>query len=185
MLSHADGDIIKQGPELIAVWFGDARFQVTEVMYPARPRDREIRERAVRARKARRIDDLMERGTITSDPMKPQAVLELIVQRAREKAGHYAGRCAGIDLLVYVNLRGHHLYPTGPFPPGDPGSIPASGFSLVGIVAFADRPCPPDRREYQIGDHRRSDAGRSRGTLERQESVPNVRSGQSEPRLLV
>jgi len=146
-IEHADGDIIKQGPEPVDVWFGDARFQVTEVMYPARPRDREIRERAVRARKARRFDELMERGTITSDPMEPQAVQQLVAQRAREKAGHYAGRCAGIDLLVYVNLHGYHLYPTGPFPPAP--ELEALGWRSVSlilerfaIVLTADRSAP-------------------------------------------
>jgi hypothetical protein len=115
-IAHTADDIIKQGPEPIDVWFQDARFQVTEIMYPLRPRDREIRQRAERARAARRLDDLLEPGTITSEPMEPQRVLELVCERARDKAAHYARQCSGIDLLAYVNLRRRHLYPIEPFP---------------------------------------------------------------------
>jgi hypothetical protein len=116
-IEHVDGDIIKRGPEPIDVWFADARFQVTEIMDPNRPRDREMRQQAERVKAARSLDDLWESGTITSKPIQPDAALELVVERAKEKAVHYAGDCSGIDLLVYVNLRGRHLYPTSPFNP--------------------------------------------------------------------
>jgi hypothetical protein len=115
-VEHADGEIIKCGPEPVDVWFRDARFQVTEIIYPPRARDLEIRQRAERARTARRLEELMEPGTITSEPMGPQGVLELVVERAKVKADHYAGQCAGVDLLAYLNLRGRHLYPVDPFP---------------------------------------------------------------------
>jgi hypothetical protein len=115
-IQHTAANIIKRGPEPVDVWFHDARFQVTEILHPERPRDKEIRQRAARVSTASHLEELMEPGTITSDPMQPQAVLDLVIERAREKADHYAGQCSGIDLLVYVNLRGHHLYPTAPFP---------------------------------------------------------------------
>jgi putative endonuclease (uncharacterized protein DUF1780) len=131
-VEHAASDIIKRGPEPIDVWFQDARFQVTEIMHPPRPRDLEIRQRAVRARTARRLEDMMESGTITSDPMTPQGVLELVYERAAEKAAHYAGQCSGIDLLAYVNLRRRHLYPTGPFP--EVPDLQALGWRSVSLV---------------------------------------------------
>lgn len=131
-IEHAAGDIIKRGPEPVDVWFQDARFQVTEILHPERPRDKEIRQRAARASIATRLEDLVEPGTITSDPMEPQAVLELVIERAREKAAHYAGRCSDIDLLVYVNLRGHHLYPAGPFPLVP--QLSAQGWRSVSLV---------------------------------------------------
>ena len=131
-IEHARHEIIKQGPEPIDVWFRDARLQVTEIMYPARPRDREIRQRAERARSARHIEDLMEPGTITSEPMGPQAVSDLVIQRAAQKAAHYAGQCAGVDLLAYVNMHGHHLYPVGPFSPAP--QLDARGWRSVSLV---------------------------------------------------
>jgi len=114
---HTAEEIIKQGPEPIDVWFQDARFQITEIMYPQRARDKEIRESAQRATKAQSLRDLWEPGTITSTPMEPQAVVNLVVERASEKARHYSGQCMNIDLLVYLNLRRYHLYPIRPFPP--------------------------------------------------------------------
>jgi hypothetical protein len=131
-IKHADADIIKQGPEPIDVWFGEARFQVTEIMDPARRRDLEIRRSAECARAARRIDDLVEPVMLTSEPMSPQAVLELVVERATEKAEHYGKQCGGIDLLVYLNLRGRHLYPRGPFPPAP--DLEAQNWRSVSLI---------------------------------------------------
>jgi hypothetical protein len=131
-IAHTANDIIKQGPEPIDVWFQDARFQVTEIMHPPRPRDREVRLRAERARAARRLDDLMEPGTITSEPMEPREVLESVYERARDKTAHYAQQCSSVDLLVYVNLCRRHLYPIEPFP--EARNLEVLGWRSVSLV---------------------------------------------------
>lgn len=74
----------------------------------------------------------MEPGTITSEPMEPQGVLEFVCERARDKAAHYARQCWTIDLLVYLNLHRRHLYPIGPFP--DARDLEALGWRSVSLV---------------------------------------------------
>ncbi|MES0036061.1 DUF1780 domain-containing protein [Mesorhizobium sp. M0046] len=116
-LDFQEDEIIKRGPEPIDVWFRDARFQVTEILDKGRPRNLEIKQRSERMKRAKRLDDLLERGTISSDPIPPEEFAALISERCAEKAEKYAGQCGDVDLAIYVNLRGRHLYPTEPFPP--------------------------------------------------------------------
>lgn len=110
-------EIIKRGPEPIDIWFRDARFQVTEILDKSRQRNREISERAERFKKAKSLDDLMEPGSISSEPIAPRELVGRVSARSNAKAGRYGQSCHGIDLLIYVNLKRRHVYPLGPFPP--------------------------------------------------------------------
>jgi hypothetical protein len=109
-------DIVKRGPEPIDIWFRDARFQVTELLDRDRRRNSEVKERSVRISKARRLSDLIEPGTVTSDPITPRELTKIVSERATEKQRKYGNNCLDIDLLVYVNLHRRHLFPTAPFP---------------------------------------------------------------------
>jgi hypothetical protein len=112
---HED-EIIKRGPEPVDVWFRDARFQVTEILDEGRPRNREIKQRAGRITKAKSLEELIEPGLISSLPMSTDELVGLVSARAREKEQRYGGDCSGIDLLVYVNLLGRHVFPSESLP---------------------------------------------------------------------
>lgn len=116
-IKFREADIIKHGPEPIDVWFRDARFQVTEILDEGRQRNREIGERAQRFEIAKSLDDITEPGSISSEPIAPGELVELVSKRSDEKARHYGQSCHGVDLLIYVNLNRRHVYPLGPFPP--------------------------------------------------------------------
>jgi hypothetical protein len=105
-------EIIKRGPEPIDVWFREARFQVTEVLDHGRPRNWEIKQRAIRTRDARSLKELVEPGIISSRTIGVDELAALVSQRAREKADRYAGKLGDIDLLIYVNLRQRHMDPS-------------------------------------------------------------------------
>lgn len=115
-IDFQENEIIKRGPEPIDVWFRDARFQVTEIIDEGRHRNREIRARAGHFREAASLGDLIERGTISSQPMAPSELVDHVAKRCREKEDRYGGNCGGVDLLVYVNLKGRYVYPLQPFP---------------------------------------------------------------------
>jgi hypothetical protein len=110
-----EDEIVKCGPEPIDVWFREARFQVTEVLDRGRPRNLEIKQRSMRAKSAQSLQELVERGVISSQPMAPAELVALVLDVAEKKAQRYAGDCRNIDLLIYVNLQRRHLHPPGPF----------------------------------------------------------------------
>jgi hypothetical protein len=56
---------------------------LVEIGASARASDLEIRRVAERARVAERIEEPVECVTITSEPMGPQAVLDLVVERVK------------------------------------------------------------------------------------------------------
>lgn len=114
-------EIIKQNPAgSVDVRFRNACFQVTEILDQGSVRNREMCWRADRIRNANRLQDLVEPGVISSNPMPPDELLALVLERTIEKAKKYGNICTGIDLLIYINLRKRHLYPLGPLP----GEIP-------------------------------------------------------------
>jgi hypothetical protein len=131
-LDYREVEITKRGPEPIDVWFRDARFQVTEILDKDRPRNLEIKQRSDRIRRAKRLDDLFEPGVISSNPIPPREYAAMISDRCQEKAQKYADQCGDVDLLVYVNLRGRHLYPTEPFPEAAAGVC--TGWRSVTVI---------------------------------------------------
>ena len=131
-VNFRDDEIIKQGPEPIDVWFRDARFQVTEVLDVGRPRNLEIKNRSDRILDAKRLKDLVEPGTISSAPMHPDELVSLASKRTQGKSRKYGGDGSGIDLLIYVNLQGRHLFPLGPFTGGDEAAF--KGWRSVSVI---------------------------------------------------
>ena len=125
-------EIVKCGPEPIDVSFRDARFQVTEILDRDRARNLEIKQRLARVKSAGRLEDLVDQGVISSDPMSPDELVTLVLERCREKARRYAGECSNIDLLIYVNLRRRHLYPLGPFP--EAAALASIGWRSVSVI---------------------------------------------------
>lgn len=127
-----EDEIVKCGLEPIDVSFRDARFQVTEILDRGRPRNLEIKQRSVRVKGAGCLQDLVDQGVISSHPMAPDELVALVSERCREKARRYAGECSDIDLLIYVNLRRRHLYPSGPFP--EAAALASIGWRSVSVI---------------------------------------------------
>jgi len=125
-------EIIKRGPEPIDVWFQEARFQVTEVLDSGRRRNAEWREIAERRRKTRSLVDLVTPGVISSTSASPDEVLGLVHDACRRKHAKYGSNCGSVDALVYVNLKGRHLYPTAPWP--DTARLEAMGWRSVSVI---------------------------------------------------
>jgi hypothetical protein len=148
-------EIVKRGPEPIDVWFRDARFQVTEVLDAGRPRNREMRKRAERFRSATSLRKLSEPGIIESHPILVEELASIVWERAREKAQRYVGDVGGIDLLVYVNLSGRHIFPARavPKPPPD---VPWRSVSAIlegsAAIFWATDEAPPFliERRYEV-----------------------------------
>jgi len=125
-------EIVKKGPEPVDVWFREARFQVTEILDKGRPRNLEVKQRAKRIRSAARLQDLITPGVVLNKPIAPLELFELALERSCAKATRYAGACKNIDLLIYVNLRGRHLYPVDPLPDLQP--LAAIGWRSVSVI---------------------------------------------------
>lgn len=125
-------EIIKRGPEPIDVWFREARFQVTEILDEGRKRNRELKQRTERIKRATSLQDLVEPGIISSSQITPEELCTLALNRCQEKAQRYGSASSTIDLLIYVNLHGHHLYPQGPLP--DTSALASIGWRSVSVI---------------------------------------------------
>lgn len=110
------GELIKLGPEPVDVHFQDARFQVTQALEKGRRPNAEVQEAAGRRHEARSLGDLAEEEVISSRPDTPQEVYALVRDAAAKKHRKYGQSCTRVDLLVHVELRRRHLYPTEPWP---------------------------------------------------------------------
>lgn len=125
-------EIIKRGPEPIDVWFREARFQVTEILDEGRTRNRELKQRTERIKSATSLQDLVQPGIISSNPITPEELFTLVLDRCQEKAQRYGRASNTIDLLIYVNLHGRHLYPQGPLP--DVSALASVGWRSVSVI---------------------------------------------------
>jgi hypothetical protein len=131
-IDFREDEIIKCGPEPIDICFREARFQVTEILDPGRPRNLEIKQRADRARAAKSLGELVEPGTASSHSLGPNELLALTLQRTKEKARKYAGKCDGIDLLIYVNLLRRHMNPAASIPRSK--AVESVGWRSVSVI---------------------------------------------------
>lgn len=131
-----ENEIIKGDREPIDVSFGNAGFQVTQILDQGRRQYLDFKERSARAKSAKRLQDLGDQGIISSRPIAPDKLFALIIERAREKARKYAGQRSDIDLLVCVNLQRRHPYPLGPFP--ESAELVSLGWRSV---SFVMEPC--------------------------------------------
>jgi hypothetical protein len=106
----ADDEIRIGTDEPVDVAVHDARFQIREILGDRR-RGRELQERERRYEEAERLSDLLEPFT-ASEPFSLAEAAQFVAEALAEKASHYGvANCAKLDALVYVNLKGRHLYP--------------------------------------------------------------------------
>ena len=93
----------------VDVRFREARFQNVERIVAARRRHEEVQQFAERVRTAREV---AARGVPRGDSV-PMRVRELLreVHKALGNESRKTVNRAALDALVYVNLRGRHLYP--------------------------------------------------------------------------
>lgn len=101
--------------EPIDVCFRDGRFQVTERLDLGGRPNLEWRQIAERRRNAMSLQQLVEPYT-PSRAMGPDTVAKLVLEEATRKWRRYRSGCEQVDVLVYINLQGRHLYPTSPWP---------------------------------------------------------------------
>jgi len=94
----------------VDVYFHEARFQNVERMEKGRRRNDEFRRFAERVRRARTIADL-EVPRPDSTPMTAKEVLAEVVGSLTARKQRKLVNRAELDALVYVNIRGRHLYP--------------------------------------------------------------------------
>lgn len=144
--------------EPIDVCFRDARFQVTERLDLGRRRNLEVKEDAERRRNATSLEQLVEPFT-PSRPMDPARALKLVLEAVTKKWERYRSSSEDVDVLVYINLQGRHLYPTSPWP--DVTDFRDQGWRSVSVlfgchaaVLFA-RTTAPDFLRSVVGQTRR------------------------------
>jgi hypothetical protein len=94
----------------VDVYFGEAHFQNVERMEKGRRRNEEVRRFAERVRRARTIADL-EVPRPDSTPMPMVELLAEVVETLTKKKQRKLVNRAKLDALVYLNIRGRHLYP--------------------------------------------------------------------------
>jgi hypothetical protein len=105
-----DSEVRVSNEEPVDTFFRDARFQVRDVV-GNKKRGKDSAQRAERYGKANELSDLLEPWE-QSKPMTFSHVSVEIVNALADKASRYGARgCATLDALVYVDLRGRHLYP--------------------------------------------------------------------------
>jgi len=101
--------------EPIDICFLGARFQITERMDLGRRRNLEIKKVAERRQNARSLEDLLE-PHISSRPLGPRLVSDLVLEETKRKWEKYRNGCRGVDMLVYINFKSYHLFPLSPWP---------------------------------------------------------------------
>lgn len=108
-----DGEILADQPEPVDIAFRAARFQVMDIVGDWK-RGGDWRERERRYENAKSVSDVTEPWT-DSNPMSFDDVSRAIAEGLTEKASHYGIKnCSGLDVLVYVDLKGRHLWPLEP-----------------------------------------------------------------------
>jgi len=106
----ADQEIQASTEEPVDTIFRSARFQVRDVLR-GRRRGKELVDRQRRYEEAQRLSDLLEPWD-SSKPVSFRDVTAEIAQALAEKASRYGSRnCAVLDALLYVDIKGHHLFP--------------------------------------------------------------------------
>ncbi len=116
----------------IDVRFREARFQNVERVEPGRRRHDEVRSLAERARTARDVRAL-EVPRSESVPMGVHELLREVLKALDKKTRKTANR-ASLDALVYLNLRGRHLYPAPDVIEEDTGAVAQLGWRSVSVL---------------------------------------------------
>ena len=127
-IQYEDREIQKKGDEPVDIRFQGVHFQVIESLDEGRRHDDEIHKRlgnlkwALATKKFEHLRKAVEVPGSFSPP--PNCIPEDYFQRifcCSEKKAKKYGRVDGdIDLLVYINMKGRHLYPIEPWPTPEP-----------------------------------------------------------------
>src|SRR5437867_10070226 len=139
----------------VDVRFRDARFQNVERMESGRRRHEEVRSLAERARTVPDIRAL-EMPRSESVPMGVHELLREVLKALDAKTRKTANR-ASLDALVYVNLRGRHLYPVPDVIEGDKGGVTQLGWRSVSVlwppyaVVLCAKPTAPTFLRIKVG----------------------------------
>ena len=116
----------------VDVRFREARFQNVERTVAARRRHEEVQQFAERVRTAREV---AARGVPRGDSV-PMRVRELLreVHKALGNESRKTVNRAALDALVYVNLRGRHLYPAPDVFDEDARAVADLGWRSVSVL---------------------------------------------------
>jgi len=116
----------------VDVRFREARFQNVERTVAARRRHEEVRQFAERVRTAREV---AARGVPRGDsvPMRARELLREVHKALGNKSRKTVNRAA-LDALVYVNLRGRHLYPAPDVFEEDARAVADLGWRSVSVL---------------------------------------------------
>ena len=116
----------------VDVRFREARFQNVERIAAARRRHEEVRQFAERVGTAREV---AARGVPRGDSV-PMRVRELLreVHKALGNESRKTVNRAALDALVYVNLRGRHLYPAPDVIEEDTRAVADLGWRSVSVL---------------------------------------------------
>ena len=150
----SEDELVKSSQEPIDVTFRCAHFQVMEITDRGRPRNHEIKQWSDRVRRAKSLHDLCEQVDISSHPITPADLQQIVVKSFRAKALKYAQQSRTLDLLVYFNLQRRYLYPFEPFPTAPPPECAgwrsvSLSMELFAVVLWAAEDAPPFLIEHQ------------------------------------
>ena len=112
-VSFSEEELRTDPGEPVDVSFQLAQFQITEILDKGRKRQDELRERQRRYQSAESVGEAVTSPDNWSHcPVSYREVVACLYERLSAKAQRYGiARCATLDALVYVNLRGRHLWP--------------------------------------------------------------------------
>jgi len=107
-VSFADEEIIAGMEEPVDVQFRAACFQIREIL-GSRERGKDWADRAEQYAAAKTVSDVMT-SYVPSSPIPLAEAAGMAAEALTEKARRYGPRtCAGLDALVYVDLKNSHL----------------------------------------------------------------------------
>jgi hypothetical protein len=103
-ISISNGDLTPVSDDPPDVLFGNAGFEVKEIMDTGRRRHTEYKKALAKVRKATNAQELLEHYTPRDATLTE--IYKLVRSEAENRAKHYDPKvCASLDLLFYVNLQ--------------------------------------------------------------------------------
>jgi len=156
-IPFADDEIVASTEEPVDVQFRAARFQIREILGD-RKRGKDWADREDRYHAAKMVSDVAEAFTKSIAVPYDEAV-EMVTKALAEKVMHYApASSARLDVLIYIDLKNSHLWPTKPRDVIDSlseldqqGWRSASMLFLPYGVVLTARPNAPDFLRSKIG----------------------------------
>lgn len=125
-IDFCEDEILSPRDDPPDIMFRDARFEVCEILDENRKRDDELKK------EIKRPSDLLDKY-IPPEPMAWADLIALVNNALGKKAARYSPDvCAGLDALVYVNLKNKYLEPDSSFPAV--GNLDAQGWRSVSVL---------------------------------------------------